>query len=188
MSIIRPMQLDQYSTGEFKRGASKLKEGLWLLLGSPLVRSNIVPCSRIKVWVLRAFGATIGKSVRIKPGVKIKFPWKLEIGNYSWIGEDVWIDNLAFVRIGSNCCISQGAYLCTGSHDWSKSNFELQVSTIEIHNNVWIAAFAKIAPGVIAHQGSVLSFAAVATRSLDAWCIYSGNPASKIKSRTMESR
>ena len=105
----------------FSRGRSRLVEVLWLVLDALLVRSR-VPGSAHRRLILRAFGALIGKRVLIKPGVRIKFPWRLEIGDDSWVGEDVWIDNLAPVQIGANCCISQGVYICTGSHDWGAAD------------------------------------------------------------------
>ena len=99
-------------------------------MGQPLLRSWLIPFSRVKVVVLRTFGASIGRGVRIKPGVKVKFPWRLTVGHHCWLGEDLWIDNLAEVRIGAHCCLSQGVYLCTGSHDWSRDTFDLIINTV----------------------------------------------------------
>jgi putative colanic acid biosynthesis acetyltransferase WcaF len=118
--------LRKYDNAWFSRGRSKLVEVLWLVLDAAFVRSK-VPGSIHRRLILRAFGARIGKRVLIKPGARIKFPWRLEIGDGSWVGEDVWIDNLARVQVGANCCISQGVYICTGSHDWGSPAFDLIV-------------------------------------------------------------
>src|SRR5262245_29384918 len=131
--------LRQYDNTRFDRGRSKLVETLWLMLDAALVRSR-VPGYAHRRQILRVFGARIGKRVVIKPGVRIKFPWRLEIGDDSWIGEDVWIDNLATVHIGRNCCISQGAYICTGSHDWEKPTFDLIVKPVKIGDGAWLAS------------------------------------------------
>jgi putative colanic acid biosynthesis acetyltransferase WcaF len=133
--------------------------------------------------LLRLFGAHIGKGVDIKPGVRVKFPWRLTVGEYTWIGEDVWIDNLANVTIGSHCCISQAAYLCTGSHDWANSGFDLIINPIDVGNQSWIAARAVVGPGVSIGEGSVLALGSVATRDLAPWSINGGTPAAMIKAR-----
>ena len=111
-----------------------------------MIRSGL-PGSRLRIVILRIFGACIGSGVVIKPHVKVKFPWRLSIGANSWIGEGVWIDNLAEVKIGSNACISQGAYLCTGSHNWAVPTFDLVVRPIEIGDEVWICANTSVGPG-----------------------------------------
>jgi putative colanic acid biosynthesis acetyltransferase WcaF len=107
----------------------------------------------------------------------------LVIGDHSWIGEDVWIDNLAEVEIGSNVCISQGAYLCTGSHDWSRPTFDLVVKPIRIGNGAWIAARAAIRPGVSVGEGAVLGLGGVATSDLAPWTVYQGVPAKPVRKR-----
>ena len=104
-------------------------------------------------------------------------PWRLEVGDHTWIGEGVWIDNLAEVRIGAHCCLSQGVYLCTGSHDWSKSTFDLITMPISIHDGAWICAQATIGPGVTVFEGAILGLGSVATSNLDAWGVYQGVPA-----------
>jgi putative colanic acid biosynthesis acetyltransferase WcaF len=178
------MQLRKYDNNSFSRGRSTFVESLWLLLGALLVRSWL-PGTTHRRLILRAFGASIGKRVSIKPGVRIKFPWRLEIGDDSWVGEDVWIDNLAMVKIGANCCISQGVYICTGSHDWGASAFDLIVKPVKIEDGAWLAARSTIGPGVSAGRGAVLSLGSVATSDLVAWGIYQGVPATLIKRRAI---
>lgn len=177
-----PMRLDTYDSQSFARGRPKWIEALWLIAQCLFVSSSI-PGAAHRRWLLRLFGAHIGREVDIKPRVHVKFPWRLTVGDHSWIGEDVWIDNLDEVEIGSHCCISQVAYLCTGSHDWAKPGFDLIVRPIHLGAHAWIAAHSIIGPGVTIGEGSVLSLGSVATNHLAPWSIYSGSPAVKIKAR-----
>lgn len=149
------------------------------------LKSSWLPGSGWRVWLLRLFGAVVGTGVIIKPHVRVKFPWKLRIGDHSWIGESVWIDNLAEVSIGSNCCISQGAYLCTGSHRWDKESFDLEAKPITIEDECWVGAMARVAPGVVMGQGAVLTMCSVVVSNLDEWQVFSGSPALASKKRTV---
>jgi putative colanic acid biosynthesis acetyltransferase WcaF len=170
------MHLDRYSSVTFDRGASRLREALWLLANGFMLSTSI-PGSIWRVLLLRAFGAIIGRGVIIKPSVRVKFPWRLQIGSCSWIGESVWIDNLADVRIGSNVCISQGAYFCTGSHDWNSDSFELITKPTVVADHCWIGAKSILAPGAQLGIGSVLCMASLAKGQMSPWTIYSGIPA-----------
>ncbi len=176
------VDLSRFSTGGFGRGRSALVEALWQIAQALFLRS-FVPGSAHRRLLLRLFGAKIGRGVVIKPGVRVKFPWRLSVGSHSWIGEDVWIDNLATVTIGQNCCLSQGAYLCTGSHDWSRTSFDLVVKPIHLHDNVWIAARATVAPGAVAEEGAVLALGGMAAGRLAAWHIHGGVPARPLQPR-----
>jgi putative colanic acid biosynthesis acetyltransferase WcaF len=115
--------------------------------------------------------------------VNIKYPWFLEIEDYAWIGENVWIDNLAHVHIGKAACLSQGALLLCGNHDYKKRNFDLIVKGINIQERAWIGARSVVCQGVIAYPYSMLCVNSVATHDLEAYGIYRGNPAEKIKER-----
>jgi putative colanic acid biosynthesis acetyltransferase WcaF len=179
------MRLDNYTLGTYTPGAPYWKQLLWYFGGAPLVESRWLPISAFKVWILRAFGATIGQQVRIKPGVRIKFPWRLTVNDFVWIGEDVWIDNLATVTLESHVCLSQGVYLCTGNHDWNHPNFQLIPAPIYIHEGSWIAAKSMIGPGVTVGRGAVLTIGSVTGRSLEPMTIYLGNPAQPIKQRKL---
>src|ERR1035437_4710562 len=119
--------LSAYSVRDFDRGASKWREALWLLVSLILFRLCPVSLSSLKCSVLRAFGARIGVGVTLKPQVKITFPWKLTIGDHVWLGEECWLLNLEQITIGSNVCISQRAFLCTGSHNFKSPTFDLIV-------------------------------------------------------------
>jgi putative colanic acid biosynthesis acetyltransferase WcaF len=135
---------------------------------------------------LRLFGAQIGRGVRLKPGVRVKFPWRLVVGDHVWMGENAWIDNLALVQLDSNVCLSQKVYLCTGNHDWSDPAFQLKIAPIHIKEGSWIAAGAMVGPGVTVERGAVLTLGGVAVRSLNAMTIYAGNPAQAIKQRVLQ--
>ncbi|PSO51515.1 MAG: colanic acid biosynthesis acetyltransferase WcaF [Cyanobacteria bacterium SW_9_44_58] len=177
------MYLKNYTAGDYTPGASFLKQLLWYFIGCPLVRSYWLPFSEFKVFLLKLFGAEIGQGVRIKPGVLIKFPWRLSVANDVWFGENLWIDNLAQVTIESNVCLSQGVYLCTGNHSWRDPNFRLITEPIALEEGSWIAARAVIGPGVTVKKGAVLGLGSVASRSLEAMTIYMGNPAQPMKAR-----
>ncbi|AHJ28638.1 WcaF family extracellular polysaccharide biosynthesis acetyltransferase [Nodularia spumigena CS-584] len=179
------MRLDKYTLGNYTPGAPYWKQLLWYFVGSPLVESSWLPITSVKVGILRIFGASIGEGVRIKPGMRVKFPWRLTLGDYVWIGEDAWIDNLAPVTIESHACISQGVYLCTGNHDWSDLNFELKIAPIYIQESSWIGAKSVIGPGVTIGKGAVLTIGGVAAKSLASMTIYAGNPAEPIKERKL---
>ena len=165
------MKLSTFRNDDFDRGASFLKEFLWLIVSDMLVAGPI-PGSGWRSVVLRAFGAKIGPGVVFKPRVRIKFPWRLKIGANSWIGEGVWIDNLALVQIDHDVCVSQGAYLCTGNHDWTSPNFDLMTAPIIIEPHCWVGARATIASGTHMLEGSILGLGALGCGKLQRWTIY----------------
>jgi len=162
-----------------------VKRSLWYFMNVFILKNTLLPFNFIKVMVLRLFGSKIGKGVFIKPGVNIKYPWLLEIGNNVWIGEKVWIDNLAKVTIGNNVCISQGAMLLCGNHNYKKSTFDLMIGEIHLEEGVWIGAQSVVCPGVTCKSHAILTVGSVATKDLEAYSIYQGNPAIKIKDRTI---
>ncbi len=178
--------LASYNIGAFHRGRSNIVFGLWIIIDSLLV-SSWIPGSRMRRMILRLFGAKIGKGVVFKPSVRVKFPWRLSVGDYSWIGENVWIDNLAEVNIGSHACLSQGAYLCTGSHNWSAATFDLITQPITICDGAWIAAKSTVGPGVTIGEGAVLGLGSTTSQNLEAWNVYVGAPAQFVKNRTINS-
>ncbi|MGV8879831.1 MAG: WcaF family extracellular polysaccharide biosynthesis acetyltransferase [Sphingobacteriaceae bacterium] len=177
--------LTRFNNNPYQTGASKFKRLLWLYVNAIFMKTSIIPVSAFKVFLLRAFGAKVGASVNIKPGVNIKYPWLLTIGDHSWVGENVWIDNLVMVSIGSHACISQGAMLLTGNHDYKKISFDLMTGTIVLDNGVWIGAKAIVCQGVRAGSHAVLAVGSVANKDLEAYGIYQGNPAVKIRERNI---
>ncbi|MGL4595910.1 MAG: WcaF family extracellular polysaccharide biosynthesis acetyltransferase [Bacteroidia bacterium] len=177
--------LSKFNNDWYNPGASFFKRGLWHLISGAFFTSRF-PANGVKIFLLRLFGAKIGRGVVIKPSVNIKAPWLLEIGDHTWIGEHAWIDNLVLVRIGKNCCISQGAMLLTGNHNYKKLTFDLITGKITLEDGVWIGAKAIVCPGVICHSHALLMVGSTASTPLEAYSIYRGNPAIKVKTRTVE--
>jgi putative colanic acid biosynthesis acetyltransferase WcaF len=171
---------------DYRVGRSFFVRTAWFLLGMPLLRCPILPSSSFRRGLLRWFGAEIGEDAVIKPGVRVKFPWKLKMGDHSWLGEDCWIDNLAPVILGKHVCISQAAYLCTGNHDWSDPAFRLITRSIEIRDGAWIAARASIGPGVVVGEHAVVGFGAVVTGAVPPYEIHGGNPAAFLRRREID--
>jgi putative colanic acid biosynthesis acetyltransferase WcaF len=143
------IDLTKFKNASFSRGAPRWKELLWWLFRSLLFAPWFPIPSPIKVAVLRLFGATVGTGVVIRSRVNITFPWRVKIGDHVWIGDEVTILSLDQVKIGSNVCISQRAFLCTGNHDFGKVTFDLITQPIEIGDSCWIAACAFVGPGAV---------------------------------------
>ena len=176
--------LSKYSTGEYSPGRGKLIQVCWYFVNILFFKNSFSVISSFKVSLLRMFGASVGRGVVIKPNVNIKYPWKLVIGDHSWIGEGVWIDNLADVSIGKNVCLSQGAMLLTGNHNYKKETFDLITKPITLEDGVWIGAKAVVCPGVLCKSHSILAVGSVANSELEGHSIYQGNPAVKKRKRT----
>jgi putative colanic acid biosynthesis acetyltransferase WcaF len=183
MGTSKQVDLSLYDGSRHQPGAGLIRRVLWYSANALLFDSWLCPPYAIKRQLLRMFGASIGVGVTIKPKVNIKYPWKLRIGDCSWIGERVWIDNIGPVSIGSHCCVSQGAYLCTGNHDWSDPRFGLKVGPITIADQAWVGAFAVVGPGVSIAEGSVAAAGSVLTRDTTPWMVYAGNPAVAVRRR-----
>ncbi len=177
--------LSVYDNSWYKPGGI-LKRFCWYWVNTIFFKTGLFPFYGLKRSFLRLFGAKIGKGVVIKPFVNIKYPWLLEMGDHIWVGEHVWIDNLGKVTIGNNSCLSQGAFLLTGNHDYTKKAFDLVVKPITLEEGVWIGANAVVCPGVVCSTHSILTVGSIATSGLGANGIYSGNPAVKIKDRVFE--
>jgi len=182
---MKQVNLNKYNNDWYKPG-STVKKLLWYFTNMFLFKTMFPFPSSLKSKVLRGFGADVGVGVVIKPNISIKYPWFLEVGDYTWIGEGVWIDNLAKVTIRSNVVLSQGAYLLTGSHDYKKETFDLVIGEIVLEEGVWIGARATVCPGVTCKSHSVLAVGSVATNDLEVYCIYQGTPAVKKRERVMK--
>lgn len=148
----------------------------WRLLGRPLLASQL-PGTPWRKALLRLFGARLGRGGRLKPQLQITFPWRLVVGDDCWLGEQLWIDNLAPVHLGDRVCLSQGAFLCTGNHDYRSPSFALRIAPIQIEADAWIAARAVLAPGTAVGAGAVVGLAAVVSGAVPAGAILQGNPA-----------
>lgn len=137
--------------------------------------------SGLRAALLRLFGAHVGDGVVIRAKVNITFPWRVRIGSNTWIGEEVLILSLAMVEIAESVCISQRAFICTGSHDYSKPAFDLVTKPVTIRRGAWIAAQAFIAPGVEVGEGSVVAAGSVVLENVAPRVLVRGNPAAVVK-------
>lgn len=180
--------LNTYDNSWYKKeiNAGRFKQVCWYFINVLFFINPLNPSSKLKCILLKWFGAKIGKKIIIKPGVNIKYPWKLIIGDYVWIGEKVWIDNLAIVVIGNHVCISQGVMLLTGNHNYKKSSFDLIVQKIVLEDGVWLGAHSIVCPGITVFSHAVLSAQSSATKNLEMYCIYAGNPAVFVRKRQID--
>jgi len=177
-------RLDQFdSKVGFDRGVSKWKEILWYIIKMLFFLSAFPFPSGFKCFLLRLFGAKIGKGVVIKPRVNIHFPWKLYIGDHTWIGEEVFILNFEFIMIESQVCISQRAFLCGGNHDYKNPSMPYRNGTIILEEGSWIGANVFVGPNVKIGSDTVISAASVVTKSVESNGIYHGNPLTFLKNR-----
>lgn len=165
------------------RGKSKLLVQSWWIVQGTIFRLSPQFMYGWRRLLLRLFGANIGESVLIRPTVKILYPWKLTIGDWSWIGDEVTLYSMANIIIGENCVISQKSYLCTGSHDHTKYSFDIFAKSIDIKNKVWVASDVFIAPGVTIGYGTVVGLRSTVIKDLPPKMICYGNPAKPIKLR-----
>ena len=175
--------LSRYDNTWYNPGRGAWVRSLWFFCGLPLLRSSIIPFAGFRRFLLQAFGAGVGTGVVIKPGVRVKYPWLLSVGDNSWIGEDAWIDNLGRVTVGHDVCISQGAYLCTGNHEWSDPAFGLIVRPIVLSEGCWIGARSMICPGVTVGKGGVAAAGSVVSSVIPPFEVHAGNPAKFLRTR-----
>jgi len=178
------MKLSQYCNDGFDRGAGRAKEFCWLVVKAVFFLIPLPLPSAWRVAWLRLFGATVGRGVVVRSGVNITFPWRVTIGNDVWIGENVTLLSLATIVIEADVCLSHGAYLCTGSHDFGRESFDLITRPIMISTGSWIAARAFIGPGVTVARAAMVTACSVATGDVPACTIVRGNPAIVIKELT----
>jgi len=158
-----------------------LTRALWYLVNHIIFKSNFFNLNGVKIFLLRAFGAQVGKGAVIKPNVNIKYPWNLRLGDNVWIGECCWIDNLGFVDIGSNSNLSQGAMILTGSHDLKKESFDLIVRNVFIGERCWLTSKSIVSPGARLFDGTIVSPGSVVYGETKSNSIYRGNPATSYK-------
>jgi putative colanic acid biosynthesis acetyltransferase WcaF len=170
---------------DYLAGRPFIVRALWVIVEAVVLMNPIVTSYRLKRAALRLFGADIGANVIIKPGIHVKYPWRLRIGDNCWLGERCWIDNMEDVTFGENVVVSQGAYLCTGNHDWSDPGMGLTPQPIVVEKGAWIGACARVAPGRRIAEESILVIGAVALSDTEPRGIYAGNPAEVVRWRTI---
>ncbi|QDS97395.1 WcaF family extracellular polysaccharide biosynthesis acetyltransferase [Adhaeretor mobilis] len=177
------LDLSAYDNSDYDPGRGTLTRTLWYFCSLLFVESVWFPFGGCKLFLLRIFGAKIGTGVTIRSNVRVKYPWLLEVGDHCWIGQDVWIDNLVPVKIGSHVCISQRAYLCTGSHDHRKRTFDLLTGPISIGNGAWVGAVAILLQNVSIGPNALVASGSIVVSDVPAGAIVGGNPAKPIGKR-----
>jgi putative colanic acid biosynthesis acetyltransferase WcaF len=176
---MKTVDLSKFNNSNYAPGSVIIRV-LWFILGRMFINTYFPWPMFLKILVLRMFGAKIDLNLTIKPKVNIKYPWFLEIGKNVWIGECVWIDNLASVIIGSNVCISQGALLLTGNHNYKKVTFDMMISQIILEDGCWIGAKSIVCPGVKVCNHTIISVGSVISKTTEEFGIYRGNPAERV--------
>ncbi|MCF7559607.1 putative colanic acid biosynthesis acetyltransferase [Sabulilitoribacter multivorans] len=178
--------LNLYKTPENFRGKPKFIVQLWWVVQKSLFRTSPQVLYGWRRFLLRCFGAQIGKKVIIRPTAQITYPWKIIIGDYSWIGDDVVLYSLGKIEIGSNTVISQRSYLCTGTHDYTKIDFPIYAKKITIKNQCWLATDVFVAPGKTIKEGCIVGARSSVFNDLEEFSIYAGTPAKLIRKRKVE--
>ena len=174
------VDLASFDNGWYSPGRNALVRSLWYLVSLIVFESGWVPLVRPKRWLLRLFGAKLGRGLVIKPQVWIKYPWRLATGDHCWIGQGVWIDNLADVRLGSHVCVSQQVYICTGSHDYRKRTFDLIARPVDVGNGAWLGARALVLGGVSIGPNAIVAAGSIVTKDVPAAAIVAGQPARQL--------
>lgn len=180
------VNLRQYDSSQHERSRHSLVVILWWLVQGVLFPLSLHNFNGFRVWLLRLFGAKIGKGVVIRPSARFIYPWKIAIGDYSWIGDDVVLYSVDRINIGCNCVVSQKSYLCTASHDFTDANFSLITAPISIGNGVWIATDCFVAAGVAIGANSIIGARSSVFRNIPAEKIAWGSPCKPHRARVIK--
>ena len=175
--------LSQFRVPSQFRGRPAWLVQLWWLVQALLFHTSPQVLFGWRRFLLRLFGARIGKNVLIRPGVTVTYPWKVAIGDYSWIGDDAVIYSLSDITIGCHAVISQRAYLCAAAHDYSRVSFDLLPGPITIGDQVWIAADVFVGPGVTVGEGCLVGARSSVFNDLPSGMVCYGSPAKPVKPR-----
>lgn len=159
---------------------------LWAL-AAPLFRFSPRPLFSWRSWLLRRFGARVGRAVHVDPSARIEIPWNLEIDDGAAVGAHVWVYSLGPIRIGARATVSHRAHLCAGTHDYTDPALPLLRTGLSIGADAWICSDAFVGPGVSVGEGAVVGAGSVVMRDVDAWQVVAGNPARFVKQRELKS-
>jgi putative colanic acid biosynthesis acetyltransferase WcaF len=179
-------ELDKFKLPNNFRGKNAFIVQFWWLVQAIFFRTSPQFLYGYRRFLLRLFGAKIGKNVIIRPSVQITYPWKISIGDYSWIGDDVVLYSLGEIDIGNHVVVSQKSYLCAASHDYTKSDFPIFSKKITIKDQCWLATDVFVAPGITIEKGTVVGSRSSVYKNLPANKVCIGNPAVIIKNRICE--
>lgn len=174
-------ELEKFILPKNFRGENAIVVQIWRTIYVLFYRTSPQIMYGWRRFLLRLFGAKIGKKVLLRPSSQITFPWKLEIGDFSWIGDNVVLYNLEQISIGKNSIISQKSYVCTGSHIVDSISFEIYAKPISIGNSCWIATDVFIAPGVKLVDEVIIGARSSVYKDILEKGIYKGNPLTKNK-------
>ncbi len=180
------VDLSRFNNADFPKGAGMLKMTLWYFTNALFFMNPLFPFRSPKPALLRLFGARIGNGVVIHPGVNIKYPWKLTIGDHCWIGQRAWLDNIDQLTLGNNVVISQGGMIIQGSHNYKRIDYPTMSGPVVLEDGSWVGAGAMVMLGVTLKSHSVLAAGSVATKDLEPYTIHQGNPAQPVRQRVME--
>ena len=165
------------------RGRSGFTVLAWQIVQSTLFAWSLQPCYAWRRFLLRCFGAKIGRNVLVRPSARITYPWKVEIGDRSWIGDHAELYSLGPIRIGADSVVSQRSYICAASHDYRRSDFPVVAPGVEIGDQVWIAADVFVAPGVRIGHGAVIGARSSVFKTVGDCEIAIGSPAQVTRRR-----
>ncbi|MBI1840568.1 MAG: putative colanic acid biosynthesis acetyltransferase [Verrucomicrobia bacterium] len=177
------IEADPYKRPAFSP-ANRLRRASWQALWLLVVRWSPTPLFGWRQRVFSLMGARLASPVHIYPCTRVWAPWNLRVDAMATLGRDVEIYNPAPIHVGHHCIVSQGAYLCGASHDYNDATFPLIAKPIALGPYSWICARAIVLPGVKVGEGAVLAAGSVATKDLNPWTVYGGNPARALKART----
>ncbi|MBW7476724.1 WcaF family extracellular polysaccharide biosynthesis acetyltransferase [Paenibacillus oenotherae] len=177
------VRIDQYNQDGYSRGRSGLVVLLWWFVQGSLFRYSIHTMDGWRRWLLLLFGAKVGKGVKIRSTARFTYPWKVAIGDHTWIGDHVEFYSLDMIAVGSHCVISQQSYLCTGSHQMNDPAFGLLTKPIVIRDGAWVASGAFVYPGVTIHEMAVAGARSTVIRDIPANEVHVGSPANFLKYR-----
>ncbi|WP_353777088.1 WcaF family extracellular polysaccharide biosynthesis acetyltransferase [Winogradskyella sp. 3972H.M.0a.05] len=175
--------LNLYRTPKGFRGRSKVVVQLWRIVYVVFFRTSPQFMYSWRRFLLNSFGAKIGKGVIIRPSAQVTYPWKITIGDYSWIGDDVVLYSLGEIEIGANTVISQKCYICTGSHEYNSEDFSIFSKKITIGNKCWLATDVYVAPNISIEDNTVVGARSSVFKNLPKGKVCVGNPAKPIKDR-----
>ncbi len=176
-------RLDDFAMPPGFRGKPGWYVQLWWVVQALLFKTSPQFLYGWRRFLLRSFGAKVGKGVILRPSVHTQFPWKVSIGDYSWIGDDVVLYSLGDIRIGNHVVVSQKSYLCTGSHRYDETDFPIYSVPIVLEDECWLATDVYVGPGVTIGRGTVVGARSSVFKSLPAGKICMGSPAKVVKER-----